>query len=97
MTLVPGCFYMFVVSSYLLNAKIGFGLEWTVAYFVAGVLTAAYCVLVVRAGLKRRQRIESGVLDPKEFDTPDDTAEKGTKAPAPTAVPDLEQVAGRAE
>lgn len=97
MTLVPGCFYMFVVSSYLLNAKIGFGLEWTVAYLVAGVLTAAYGVLVVRAGLKRRQRIESGALDPKEFETPDDTAEKEAKTPAPTAVPDLEQVASLQE
>ena len=76
MTLVPGCFYMFVVSSYLLNAKIGFGLDWPAAYAAAGVLTAAYAALVVRAGLVRRRRIESGEIDPAALETPDDTAEK---------------------
>ena len=70
MTLIPGCFYMFVVSSYLLNASIGFNLPWTAAYVVAGVLTVAYAALVVRAGLKRRRRIESGEIDPKELETP---------------------------
>lgn len=74
MTLVPGCFYMFVCSSYLLNAKIGFNLPWTAAYAVAAVLTVAYGVLVVRAGLARRRRIEDGELDPTEMETPDDTA-----------------------
>ena len=76
MTLVPGCFYMFVCSSYLLNAKIGFGLDWTAAYVVAGVLTVAYAALVVRAGVKRRQRIESGELDPAALETPDDSAQR---------------------
>lgn len=72
MTLVPGAFYMFVVSSYLLNAPIGFNLPWTAAYVVAGVLTAAYVALVVRAGLKRRMRIESGELNLAEIETPRD-------------------------
>ncbi len=82
-TLVPGCFYMFVVSSYLLNAKIGFRLDWTLAYVAAGVLTACYGALVVRAGLKRRARIEGGQLDPTQFETPDDTTAKPA-APAPS-------------
>ena len=77
MTLVPGCFYMFVVSSYLLNAKIGFGLDWSLAYALAGALTAVYCVLVVRAGLVRRRRIESGALNPVEYETPNDVLEAG--------------------
>lgn len=76
MTLIPGCFYMFVCSSYLLSAPIGFHLDWPVAYTVAGVLTAAYCVLVCRAGIKRRQRIESGAIKPEEFETPNDSAER---------------------
>lgn len=76
MTLIPGCFYMFVCSSYLLNAKIGFNLPWTAAYIVAGVLTVAYGALIVRAGLARRCRIESGELDPTELETPDDTASR---------------------
>ncbi len=79
MTLVPGCFYMFVCSSYLLNAKIGFNLDWTAAYAVAAVLTAAYGVLVVRAGLARRKRIEAGQLHPEEFETPNDVANKDTE------------------
>lgn len=80
MTLIPGCFYMFVCSSYLLNAKIGFNLEWTVAYIVAGVLTVGYAALVVRAGLVRRKRLENGgMAEAKALETPDDTAEKAAK------------------
>ena len=71
--LVPGCFYMFVVSSYLLNAKIGFGFDWPVAYIVAGLLTIGYGVLVVRAGLERRQLIESSWLYPMRYETPDNS------------------------
>lgn len=78
MTLIPGCFYMFVCSSYLLNAKIGFGLEWGAAYAVAGVLTAAYAALVVRAGLGSPQasRRWAGMAEAKAMETPDDTAEE---------------------
>ena len=80
MTLIPGCFYMFVCSSYLLNAKIGFNLEWTVAYIVAGMLTVGYAALVVRAGLVRRKRLENGgMAEAKALETPDDTAEKAAK------------------
>lgn len=70
MTLIPGVFYMFVCSSYLLNAKIGFNLDWLPAYVVAGALTVAYAALVLRAGARRRARLDSGELDPKQFDTP---------------------------
>ena len=77
MTLIPGSFYMFVCSSYLLNAKIGFGLEWGVAYAVAGVLAVAYAGLVVRAGLVRRKRLENGgMAEAKAMETPDDSADK---------------------
>ena len=48
MALVPGAFYLFVVSSYILNAQIGFNLPWTPAYLVAGVVTAVYAALIVR-------------------------------------------------
>lgn len=77
MTLIPGSFYMFVCSSYLLNAKIGFGLEWGVAYAVAGVLAVVYAGLVVRAGLVRRKRLENGgMAEAKAMETPDDSADK---------------------
>lgn len=80
MTFIPGCFYMFVVSSYLLNARIGFNLDWTAAYIVAGILTVGYGALVLRAGFKRRRRIESGEIDPTADETPDDSTENETKA-----------------
>ena len=46
---------------------------------VAGVLTVAYAALILRAGARRRARLDSGELDPKEFDTPDawDGVEEG--------------------
>lgn len=47
MALIPGMFYMFVVSSFILNAGIGFGLPWPVSYGVAGVLTALYGAAVL--------------------------------------------------
>ena len=54
MALVPGAFYMFIVSSYILNATIGFNLPWNVAYIVAGILTLAYAFFATRAGEKAR-------------------------------------------
>lgn len=80
MTFIPGCFYMFVCSSYLLNAKIGFNLPWTAAYIVAGVLTVAYGALIVRAGLVRRRRIESGEISGTEGETPAEVADGETAA-----------------
>lgn len=52
MSLIPGMFYMFVISSFILNAKIGFNLPWAVSYSVAGVLTIAYAFCVLRTGKK---------------------------------------------
>ena len=47
MALLPGSFYMFIISSFLLNAKIGFNIPWTPAYIIAGVLTVAYMVTLI--------------------------------------------------
>lgn len=47
MALIPGAFYIFIVLSFILNAKIGFGIAWTPSYIIAGVLTVALCVLTV--------------------------------------------------
>lgn len=49
MALVPGAFYLFVVTSYILNAHIGFNLPWPAAYALAGACACAYAVLVIRA------------------------------------------------
>ena len=53
MALLPGMFYMFVVGSYILNARIGFGLSWTVSYIGAGLLSLAYAAALLAAGRKR--------------------------------------------
>lgn len=50
MALIPGTFYMYIVSCYILNAQIGFRLPWVVSYVGAGILAVVYAVLVSRAG-----------------------------------------------
>ena len=48
MALIPGTFYMYIVSAYILNAKIGFNIPWNISYIVAAVLSCAYAYAVVR-------------------------------------------------
>ncbi len=48
--LIPGTFYMYIICSYILHAKIGFGLDWTLAYILAGILSALYAVGIVKFG-----------------------------------------------
>lgn len=50
MALLPGMFYMFVVSSFILNAQIGFGLSWTVSYILAGALSMLYAGGIMHMG-----------------------------------------------
>ncbi len=52
MSLLPGMFYMFIVSSFILNASIGFNLIWPVSYAIAGVLTVAYGAAIIYFGRK---------------------------------------------
>ena len=47
MAVIPGTFYMYIVSCYILNAKIGFNIPWTISYILAGVLAFAYLALLV--------------------------------------------------
>ncbi len=54
MSVLPGMFYMFIVSSFILNAAIGFNLPWNISYLTAGVLTVIYGAAVIRAGYKKR-------------------------------------------
>ena len=48
--LIPGTFYMYIISSYIFHAKIGFGLEWIIAYILAGIVSAGYVFLIVNFG-----------------------------------------------
>ena len=61
MAIIPGMFYMFVVSSYILNARIGFNIPRTPSYILSGVLTAAYATVLIIYGKKKKTDAENGV------------------------------------
>lgn len=50
MAIIPGTFYMYMVSTYILHAPIGFGLNWTLSYILAAVCAAAYAAAIIRFG-----------------------------------------------
>ena len=50
MALVPGMFYLFIVLSFILNAKIGFHLSWTLSYVIAGIAALAYGAVIAADG-----------------------------------------------
>ncbi len=50
MALIPGMFYMYIVCSYILNAKIGAGLSWDVAYALSAVITVVYAFGLIKCG-----------------------------------------------
>lgn len=50
--LVPGSFYAFIISSYILNARIGFNLRYDISCIIAALLTAAYFIAVIVFGRK---------------------------------------------
>ena len=56
MALIPGMFYMYVVTSYILNAQIGFNLPWAASYIVSAVLTLIYGAAIVLYGRKADKR-----------------------------------------
>ncbi len=49
-SLIPGMFYMFIISSYILNAPIGFRLPMNIAYIIGAVLTVVYGFITVKHG-----------------------------------------------
>lgn len=50
MALLPGMFYMYVIASYILSAKIGFGFDNTLSYLIAGFETLLYAILISSYG-----------------------------------------------
>ncbi|MBQ3451991.1 MAG: carbon starvation protein A, partial [Selenomonadaceae bacterium] len=48
MAIIPGTFYMYMVSTYILHAPIGFGLNYTLSYILAAVAAAAYAAAIIR-------------------------------------------------
>ena len=53
MALIPGMFYMYIVTSYILNAQIGFNIPMDIAYIVSAVLTLGYGAALVIYGRKK--------------------------------------------
>ena len=53
MPLIPGTFYAFITLTFIVNAKIGFNVPWTMAYIVGGILAVAYCAVLIVYGKKR--------------------------------------------
>ena len=53
LSLIPGMFYMFVISSFILNAEIGFNLPWIASYIIAGILTVVYGAAVIICGKRQ--------------------------------------------
>jgi len=50
MAVIPGTFYMYMVSTYILHAPIGFGLNYTISYALAAVCSALYAAAIVKFG-----------------------------------------------
>lgn len=57
-SLIPGMFYMFIISAYLLGAKIGFGLPQNIANIIGVVLALVYAGLVINTGKKALSNVE---------------------------------------
>ena len=54
--MIPGTFYAFITVTYIVNAKIGFGQPWGVAYAAGFIAAAAYLTAVLWYGKKRAAR-----------------------------------------
>ena len=46
-TVLPGAFYLFITSSFILNAPIGFNLSWKLSYSLAGLFSFLYIVYFI--------------------------------------------------
>ncbi|MBP1557405.1 MAG: carbon starvation protein A [Oscillospiraceae bacterium] len=53
MPLIPGTFYAFITTTFIINAKIGFNVPWGAAYVLGVALAAIYCFVVIKFAKKR--------------------------------------------
>ena len=69
--LIPGAFYMFVVTSYIFSAPIGFHLSWAISYVLGAIFTVVYIAAILRAGMKRNKGIKAGTIENTDvYETP---------------------------
>ena len=52
--LIPGAFYSFIIATYIVNAKIGFGLPLTASYVIGVLFAAVYSTLVLLTAKKKQ-------------------------------------------
>ncbi len=57
-SLIPGCFYCFIIISFICSQKIGLNLSITVSYIIAAVITVAYAILLEYIGNKYSNKHE---------------------------------------
>jgi len=50
--LLPGTFFAFITTTYIINAKISFNVPWIAAYVAGVVLAIVYCVGLIAYGKK---------------------------------------------
>ena len=58
MALLPGMFYTFIVSSYILSAQIGFRLPWTLSYIIAAAVAVACAVILILYGKNEKTELK---------------------------------------
>ena len=51
--LIPGCFYTFVTVTFIMNAKIGFNIPWSIAYAIGACAAVAYVAVILWYGRRR--------------------------------------------
>ena len=62
-SLIPGCFYAFIITTFILNAKIGFGLKMNTAYIIGAILTVIYAVTILyMAKRKKNSTLEANEI-----------------------------------
>lgn len=59
--LLPGMFYCFIISSYILNAKIGLNIPMNISYCISMIAVIVYAIFVVKQGKKLLTRKENAV------------------------------------
>lgn len=59
--LIPGIFYTFIITTFILNAKIGFHIPWNVTYPVGAVLTIIYVFLTMKAAKGAKEKVDNSV------------------------------------
>lgn len=59
--LIPGMFYMFIISSYILNAPIGFRLPMNISYIIAVILSIVYGYITMKHGKSMQSDLEKSV------------------------------------